>query len=144
LRICEAAQLLANILGIFVTPKSCCTLLACCGLLRRLLKEGGVMLNITYGEPSARVPLLQRLKFDVEFYMLNKSQELAAGAAVAGAPVGTSGGITVQGPMDVHTQVGPAGTTAGTTTASSGLQDWRSTNAAKAEAAAFKAFSLSN
>lgn len=64
------------------------------------------MLSVTYGEPSARVPLLQRLHFDVEFYMLNKSKELAAGAAVAGAPVGTNGGITVQGPVDVHTQVG--------------------------------------
>jgi hypothetical protein len=100
------------------------------------------MLNITYGEPSARVPLLQRLNFDVEFYMLNKSQESTVGAAVAGAPVSTSGGITVQGPMDVHTQVSPAGTTVGTCAAASGLHDWHSTNAAQAAAAVCKAVSL--
>lgn len=64
------------------------------------------MINITYGEPSARVPLLQRLQFDVPFYMLTKAQELAAGAGVAGVPVGGKGGITVQGPMDAQSQVG--------------------------------------
>lgn len=83
---------------------SCCPvavlLLSC-----RVLKEGGVLINITYGEPSARVPFLQRLHFDVAFYMLTKAQELAAGAGVQGAPVGSNGGITVHGPVDAHTQV---------------------------------------
>lgn len=64
-----------------------------------------MLINITYGEPSARVPFLQRLHFDVAFYMLTKAQELAAGAGVQGAPVGSNGGITVHGPVDAHTQV---------------------------------------
>lgn len=73
--------------------------------LDRLLKEGGVLINITYGEPAARVPLLERLQFDVSFYVLSKTQELAAGAAVLGAPVGTRGGVTLHGPISVHEQV---------------------------------------
>lgn len=72
----------------------------------RLLKPGGVLINITYGEPAARVPLLQRMQFEVSFYIMSKSQELAAGAAVQGAAVGTREGITMHGPLDASTQVG--------------------------------------
>lgn len=72
---------------------------------RRLLKAGGVLINITYGEPAVRVPLLQRLGFQVCFYILTKSQEIAAGAAVSVAPVSGKGGIHVQGPLDADLQV---------------------------------------
>jgi hypothetical protein len=64
-----------------------------------------VLVNITYGEPAVRVPLLQRLGFQVCFYVLTKSQEIAAGAAVSGVPVAGKGGIPLQGPLDAKLQV---------------------------------------
>lgn len=62
-----------------------------------------MLINVTYGEPSTRVPLLQRLHFAVSFYMLSK--EAGSGPAAA-VPAGDStGGIQVQGPMDALSQV---------------------------------------
>lgn len=70
-----------------------------------MLKADGVLVYITYGEPAVRVPLLQRLGFEVCFYILTKSQEVAAGAAINGAPVAGKGGMHVQGPLAASMQV---------------------------------------
>jgi hypothetical protein len=83
------------------------TLCPCC----RLLKAGGVLVNITYGEPAVRVPLLQRQGFEVCFYSLTKSQQVAAGAAVSGAPVAGKAGLHIQGPLEAHLQVRNTSTT---------------------------------
>lgn len=85
-------------------PDKCTKLLTLCPCCR-LLKADGVLVNITYGEPAVRVPLLQRLGFEVCFYTLTKSQEVAAGAAVSGAPVAGKAGIHIQGPLDANLQV---------------------------------------
>lgn len=72
----------------------------------RLLKDNGVLINVTYGEPSARVPLLQRLHFAVSFYMLSK--EGGSGPAAAVPAGGSTGGIQMQGPLDTLSQVSRA------------------------------------